>query len=485
MRLLAASSLMLFLLACGGRETVTHQQARVRNQPPATCTQADFNQCPAAAITTCADGQDPVIDYSADCCQHFSCQTTCDPTAACAGWPAPVCPAGTSLVILTTEDCCPAYQCQPTTQCDQTNAACPLALPYCGDGVYPTTVGYTDSCCPIYQCPCAVVVDYDGGGAPPSPATDGGVAAPQPDPSLCGCTYPTCAPGETLSCAGGNLCGFPCTCVPTTGNCMADSECGPNMRCDFSQCYESPGCDPTTGDGGACPAVCYGLCVGYVQNGCKADSECPTGQRCDLSCVGWGCAPASDGGVPPSPTDGGVPTDGGPAPTPVPPCAVCDPNDPTCVCAADGSCTGGTCSGQCVPLSVCDTPLPAGACPAPPPMPCDTPTQVGTDPTTCCPIWQCASCTPQGMACPVAGCYCGVQVGTDANCCPIIACPEVTAPDACPPACRADADCDGGMCVNGFCQGLNPGGLCQVDTDCFAGQSCVAGHCSTVVPLKR
>jgi hypothetical protein len=45
-----------------------------------------------------------------------------------------------------------------------------------------------------------------------------------------------------------------------------------------------------------------------------------------------------------------------------------------------------------------------------------------------------------------------VQTGTDANCCPIIACPNVTAPAACPAACRVDADCPAGeTCGGGVC----------------------------------
>jgi hypothetical protein len=438
---------MLFLVACGGREPVNQQQARVRNQPPATCTQDDFNRCAPLAIVACAAGEEPVIDYSSDCCGHFSCQRACAPEAACPGWPAPSCPPGTTLDILTANDCCPAYRCNPTTQCDSTNAACPLAYPYCGDGVQPIIVGNTDSCCPIYQCPCAYDV-ADGGVVLPGdpPPVDGGpapVPAPAPDPTYCGCTYPVCAPGEQLECRGANICGYPCECVALTANCMSDAECGPNMKCDTSRCLPPVGCDPSSGQ--ACPAVCGGVCVGYVQDGCKADSECPSGQRCQLECMGWGCVPGQT-------PDGG--TGSG--------CA-CPAGDFTCTCAPDGSCSGQSCTGWCMPLSVCDAPLPPAACPPPPPMPCDAPTVVGTDPTTCCPIYECTQCIPQGVPtgtpvlCPVGGCYCGVQVGTDANCCPVIACPDVTPPTPCPGTCSADSDCAAGeACVNGMCAGVRP-----------------------------
>jgi hypothetical protein len=171
--------------------------------------------------------------------------------------------------------------------------------------------------------------------------------------------------------------------------------------------------------------------------------------------MGWGCAdsgppvcncPANDPTCNCGPTDGGTPT---PAPAP---CATCAADDPTCTCAADGSCSGQTCTGQCVPQSTCNDLTDLSGCPAPPAMPCANPTQVGNDPTTCCPIYQCPTCAATGAACPIAECYCGVQTGTDANCCPIIACPNVTAPAACPAACRADADCPAGeTCGGGVC----------------------------------
>jgi hypothetical protein len=427
----AASSLMLLLAACGGRAPVSSQNARVRNHPPATCTQADFNACPAMDLTTCANGEEPVIDYSSDCCGHFSCQTACTPAAPCPGWPAPSCPPGTQLEIATATDCCPAYRCAPATNCDGVMAACPAAMPWCGEGVMPIEVGQTDSCCPIYQCPCGPIV-VDGGVPTPEPGpVDGGPApAPVPDPTTCGCTYPVCAPGEQLQCLGGNICGYPCSCVPATSNCMSDADCGPNMHCDTSLCLPPPDCQP----GGDCPAVCAGVCVGFVQTGCKADSECPSGQRCDLQCRGWGCAPAAG-------PDGGVGD----------PCT-CPEGDFNCTCQADGSCTSQECSGMCVPVSICDAPLPPSACPPPPLMPCASPTVVGTDPTTCCPIYECTQCTPMGAPCPVGLCECGVQVGTDQNCCPIIACPEVPPSGECPAACRTDVDCAAGqVCMSGFC----------------------------------
>ena len=33
--------------------------------------------CPAVQVTRCPAGQEPVIDYSSDCCAHFTCQPLC------------------------------------------------------------------------------------------------------------------------------------------------------------------------------------------------------------------------------------------------------------------------------------------------------------------------------------------------------------------------------------------------------------------------
>jgi hypothetical protein len=384
-------SLVLVLSACSTRETTNSNQARVRNQPPAQCTEADFAACPALVVASCPDGQEPVIDYSSDCCPHFSCQTECTAAVPCPLSPAPVCPPGTTLVITTATDCCPAYRCEPGVNCEAADpAACPLAMPWCGDGIEPQIVGTTDGCCPIFQCPC----DY----------ADGGVRS---DPTTCGCTYPACAPGEQLECLGGNICGYPCVCRPAAANCQSDADCGPDLKCDLSYCLPSPGCDPTDPNG-VCDASCYGICVGYVQNGCRADSECPMGQRCDVQCMGWGCAPASpDGG------GGGC---------------TCPAGDWTCTCQPDGSCSGQQCAGMCVPVSQCDgTVHPTDCRPIDCVDPNTTPIQVGFDPTTCCPIWDCQqACVPKGVPCAMPDCPNPVTIGIDQNCCPTFCCPDAS-----------------------------------------------------------
>jgi hypothetical protein len=395
--LLALScSLMLVLSACDTRETTGSHEARVRNQPPAQCTETDFAACPAIAIESCPDGQEPVIDYSSDCCPHFSCQTACTADVPCPLGPAPVCPPGSALVITTASDCCPAYRCDPNVNCETADPVpCPLAMPWCGEGVEPIVVGNTEGCCPIYQCPCDVVVS--GGGTLPDDA-------PRSDPTVCGCTFPTCAPGEQLQCYGDNICGYPCECVALRAECTTDADCpqydcGPNtdcgvqMYCDTSMCLPAPGCDPSTGQD--CPAVCGGICVGYTTAGCKADAECPAGQRCDMMCAGWACAYDPSGS-----TD-----------------CTCPPDLGTCTCDSAGNCYGEECSGQCVPTTVCN-----GTCSAPA---CENPVEVGVDECGC-PIIECGACQPTGVPCSVPDCAGAIVIGSDESCCPVFCCPDAS-----------------------------------------------------------
>jgi Cys-rich repeat protein len=191
-------------------------------------------------------------------------------------------------------------------------------------------------------------------------------------------------------------------------------------------CLPPPGCDPASG--APCPPVCGGLCVGNTTIGCKSDAECPSGQRCDMMCAGWACAP-----------------------DPTYPSCECPPDFPDCTCDAAGGCYGQECSGQCVPTNSTCT----GTCDAPR---CANPVTVGTD--ACgCPVYECTNCsTPQGgTACPVVDCYCAQQVGYDESCCPIVYCPPVAPPEACPaggaaPACGSDLDCAAGqVCLGGVC----------------------------------
>jgi hypothetical protein len=467
---LSATGVVLAVAGCstGGGNVDPNVDARLRNNLPAACTAEQIKACPAVAVTACPSGQEPVIDYSSDCCPHFTCQPLCSSAQqkSCPMTPAPACPVGTRLWIGTAvEDCCPAYRCEPDgTTCDPTRTdpkACTLALPYCGPNVQPVIVGETSDCCPVYQCPCPVVTDPAAG--TPTDATN----------LRCGCTTPNCKAGEEVVCDKKDVCGGPCRCEPAHGVCKSDADCSADARCDLSTCRlppvaataNAPTCDvqkcgpqlgllnyvcadgstagPTgrcllNADGScgwevlSCPSDCFGVCTPNIQTGCKADTDCPTGQMCQVSCTGWGCSVGATGTTDPA-TGSGVPTST---------CA-CPAGDPTCACDAQGNCKGSTCAGQCVPAKpTCDPNAPK-ACPTLAPACPDgaTPIASGIDPNTCCQTYTCPTCvrsTPAsttggtGTACPAIRCPCAKQVGTDpATCCPKYECGPVNADGTC------------------------------------------------------
>lgn len=235
------ASILAALLAVGCTTPVENKttEARLRNSPPTTCTDDQMKACPAVAFEACADGSEPVIDYSSDCCAHFSCQKKCQSAAVCKDTPAPACPAGTKLWIGTAiEDCCPAYRCEPdgSVTCGGKEIVCTLALPYCGEGVEPVVVGQSADCCPIYQCPCMKNDDPT-----------------RPVDANCGCTYPVCLPGYELVCKGDNICGYPCDCVQAHGMCASDADCSADARCDLTACLLPPVYDDTNAGPAECP----------------------------------------------------------------------------------------------------------------------------------------------------------------------------------------------------------------------------------------
>src|SRR5262245_59888160 len=229
--LLAAASAGFGLAACdSGSSTLDpNVEARLRNNLPAVCTADQLKPCPAVNVTRSPGGQEPVVDYSADCCPHFTCQPLCQTAArSCLMTPAPVCPPRTKLWIGTAiEDCCPAYRCEPDGSvcdpavekcvCDATNVACTLAIPYCGPGIDPKSVGRTADCWPICRCPSDVVTE---------PATGASSTA-----ANCGCTTPRCKAGEQIVCDKRDVCGGPCRCEPARGMCKDNSSCAPDETC--------------------------------------------------------------------------------------------------------------------------------------------------------------------------------------------------------------------------------------------------------------
>ncbi|HEY3451835.1 MAG TPA: hypothetical protein VGK67_36090 [Myxococcales bacterium] len=241
MRYTVAILAALAAVGCTTPVENTTTQARLRNDPPATCSEAQMKACPAPAVEVCADGSEPVLDYASDCCAYFSCQKICQSAVVCEKTPAPACPAGTKLWVGTATDCCPAYRCNPdeSSGCGGKQVACALALPYCGPGVDPVEVGKTPDCCPIYQCPCLKSED-------PTKPVD----------ANCGCTYPICKPGEEMVCKGANVCGYPCECFPAHGMCTADFDCSADARCDLSSCLLPPTYPVDAGPAQCAPEKC-------------------------------------------------------------------------------------------------------------------------------------------------------------------------------------------------------------------------------------
>ncbi len=312
----------------GGSPTGT-QRARVRNAPPASCTDSESKECPPLQPIQCPDGTDPTIDYDSGCCPHFSCQRQCDASAApdgCTGWPAPMCPPGTDLWIGTGDDCCAVYRCQPggaggaggagrcsgPTQQQQ----CPPGRPSCGPGVEPMVVGEDASCCPIYQCPCdsggagaggaaggggAGAGGEAGGGGAGDPGAGGagngtrrpgsrsGGGALNAEPEKCGCTYPSCPMGEVLVCEGQGVCGYPCACQPrgAGGDTGSAGAGGGNAGSGGGNAGAGGGSAGRGGDNGGG----YGGDDGGHGCGCINDWECGPGHACEVSCYDdpwWG-----------------------------------------------------------------------------------------------------------------------------------------------------------------------------------------------------
>jgi hypothetical protein len=69
--------------------------------------------------------------------------------------------------------------------------------------------------------------------------------------------------------------------------CQADTDCATGQRCDTTVCNPPPGCDPNCPNCGACPDVCYGVCVPKDPNSCT-NVSCDAGYHCEEHCYGSG-----------------------------------------------------------------------------------------------------------------------------------------------------------------------------------------------------
>ena len=202
-------------------------------RPPPACT-AEQMQAPArrSHVDPVPRGQEPVIDYSADCCAHFTCQplSARRPVAHLSDDAGAICPAGTKLWIGTAiEDCCPglplpARRHRPAIRrrrCAAATRPTPRARWRCRIADRTScrsSSGRRADCCPIYQCPC------DEADRRRWRARHAAARRPR---ALCGCTYPNCQAGEELVCAGQDNCMGPCACRPARGICKDDSSAPP------------------------------------------------------------------------------------------------------------------------------------------------------------------------------------------------------------------------------------------------------------------
>jgi hypothetical protein len=409
----------LLAMGCRGGSTTSKTQARVRNKPPASCTQAEVARCAGQVIESCPADTELVVDYGRDCCARQSCQPKCVAPAPCQVTPAPDCPAGSDLWVGTSlSDCCPAYRCVSQGACTNPGyrsdgVACRTTPPDCGPGIMAVEVGEDADCCPIWQCQC---VPQEGLMA---------------ESAVCGCVAIVCPDGTDRVCAGEDSCGGPCECVPQVANCLSDADCGDYRRCVISpavagarlECSGSAACPDGTAciDGACVPSSCadassscdaggapslMGVCVAVtVSSGCAYSSDCPPGQECQINCAGGGCNATTDGA----------------------PCGVCASDDPSCSCYADGSCDfASDCFGECVAVggsSCADVASPASCPPAA--VACEVPMQTGElDSKTCCPTITCSCSLDPSTPCPAQACGNAVQVGMLLDCCPDWCCPD-------------------------------------------------------------
>jgi hypothetical protein len=231
--------------------------------------------------------------------------------------------------------------------------------------------------------------------------------------------------------------------------CLEDAECGPGYECNLTDyCLPHPDCNET-GDGGACPPVCYGQCV-PATSGCDL-IDCAPGYHCEVTCRDEpGCREGPDGGCAPPICDVTCVPDGSTGP--VGECTgetFCPTLPPACPQGTTPGIANGCWTGYCIPLAAC-----------------------GHDPGECHGDVACDSLPP---ACPA-----GTVPGIDGACWSGYCIPEAACePEACEDlaseqACRVRTDCapvyEGQDCT------CRPGGGCECREHVYA-------RCETGVSL--
>lgn len=262
------------------------------------------------------------------------------------------------LLMAAEDDCTIRVIVEDEDECEDVEDVCPLDCP----------LATNDDGCPICECAgsegegegegeCVTDADcregqicaYDGACPPCADgdpacaigcdAANGHCVDVGPDP----CLAAFCAP-DTICVvdAAGNA-----QCVPVNGGCRADSDCGRNAFCDFSQCGTRPdGTEPGPGGPNDPVAPCEtGVCVEVPPLPTCAEVRCEPGTRCVDTLNGPTCV--ADGGECQVNDDCGAGAH----------CeVVCgtDPNCPECdVCVFIGICVADDCPALCGPGSQC------------------------------------------------------------------------------------------------------------------------------------
>jgi hypothetical protein len=256
--------------------------------------------------------------------------------------------------------------------------------------------------------------------------------------------------------------------------CVDDAACGPGAHCDVTTCHQQdcPPCDTC----GACPEVCYGVCV--VDTPSCASTDCGPGYHCEDQCyptdgqngppeMSWctpACIPDGDAcaGVDCGPgyecvegcpmgEDGGlwcgaqcVPSGGG-DPGSCTGSVSCDATPPACPSGTTPGITNGCWTGYCIPNADCGP----------------------NDPGECYGDVICAMAPP---ACPANttagianGCYTGYCIPDGA--CEAAACETLTTESAC--TARMD------------CSAVYAGSDCTCDANGCTCQSVSFAHCES------
>lgn len=227
-------------------------------------------------------------------------------------------------------------------------------------------------------------------------------------------------------------------CVPWT--CSDDSDCDAYSQCDpfVGQCQETECWDDWDCPGGTICDSGYGICVD--EDICYDDIDCPLNSHCNLTTNL--CEPDI---TPPTCTEmtdctgSDICVDGNCVPGP----STCEDNAD---CGAGAYCEGGTCmpSGLCTDNNDCTNPM--------------------------API-----CDARGACVPDTAPECTDNNGCgEGERCVNGQCDAIPAPGP-GEACQFDEQCEGGLCIDGFCQAP-----CTDISECGTGQDCVDNHCQDV-----